>query len=953
LTGRSGDTSFESDACDHDADDKPAPENPQPFIGSPDEAECMSCENGCTTGATLLQRGIDFRICLGAGVDGNLVGALRIQRTRPGVAAGTPAALRFTNNRADIEVIKNGAVLRQVKAPLVLADIETITDDKYSVKLYSPSSCGTKVDGYWAHISDPYVTWIIENPDTSPSTYNRLRISKFVGSSSSAEVRYDYVWTESTLTWELTTYDSQDNPQRVETRAESTDAQANQVDTYERRVNGALIYRVIETYRVTNVGPVLISSEVGPSSNPVIVCRETYEDPADAGKYQRFKSFSNPDGSWVMLDYDAQGRVITRISSFKDVVMPATLDTNVARTIQYSFAPIASQSDDDGSLAPDMPRTETESILGIVIRKTYHAYYVDAQSGDEVEIVERCADVANAYGNSQNLRTTTRYIPAGANQAPPRRIKSVITPDGRSDTYTYEQGTYTSSDPAGTLGTFTVGSGTDLRTTVTHGTSANPDGVTNKTTSEVAVANGAGIDLETASYVYNGSGYELLNWTVRLLDDRGRVTDEYHSNGTHTITAWDCCVQTSEADESGIVTTFAYDELGRLLSQTKTGVVASGSYPAQADITTSTGTAADSNGYVTTTTVSSNGLSTSRSTYYDSAGRTIKSVDAAGLETTYEYSTATSGGRIQSIATPGQGTRVTEYYLDGQVKQVTGTGVVHQFTDYGVNVDHTQWTKVYTGPDLGTSPAWEVTTRDVLGRTLQEQKPGYNGSVVTTTYEYCTDNSAGNSIGQVKRVSRAGSAPMMTCYDCLGKVLRIGLDIDNDGALSLVSMDRIQEAETVYDKVQSDWWLLQTTRVYSVSNNGTPTTTSTKKKRLTGFANGVVEESISVDANNNETRTLFECDPSNQLSAQTVTYPDSGLDAVTVTRNGLVQTVTSKTGVTTANFYDALGRQTGLMDGRSNMTTTVYNSLGQTESVTNGAGNQTAYSYVSAHQNHY
>jgi len=78
---------------------------------------------------------------------------------------------------------------------------------------------------------------------------------------------------------------------------------------------------------------------------------------------------------------------------------------------------------------------------------------------------------------------------------------------------------------------------------------------------------------------------------------------------------------------------------------------------------------------------------------------------------------------------------------------------------------------------------------------------------------------------------------------------------------------------------------------------------------------------------------------------QAVGYPDSTVAAVSVAVNGLVESATSKTGLTTAYEYDGLGRRTGVTDPRAGASITHYNSLGQVDCTEDAAGNQTAYAY--------
>ena len=44
----------------------------------------------------------------------------------------------------------------------------------------------------------------------------------------------------------------------------------------------------------------------------------------------------------------------------------------------------------------------------------------------------------------------------------------------------------------------------------------------------------------------------------------------------------------------------------------------------------------------------------------------------------------------------------------------------------GVNPDGTRWNITYTGPLGASSPVWQKTTTDLLGRTIRTERPGFS-----------------------------------------------------------------------------------------------------------------------------------------------------------------------------------------------------------------------------------
>ena len=89
-----------------------------------------------------------------------------------------------TSQDIGIDIIRTAdESLRQVRAPLCLADIVTENSRKYAIKFYRPEDVQAQKDtnGYYVaqQGASPTVVWTIENPDTN--SMNRLRISQAMG----------------------------------------------------------------------------------------------------------------------------------------------------------------------------------------------------------------------------------------------------------------------------------------------------------------------------------------------------------------------------------------------------------------------------------------------------------------------------------------------------------------------------------------------------------------------------------------------------------------------------------------------------------------------------------------------------------------------------------------------------------------------------------------------------
>ncbi|MCX5901168.1 MAG: hypothetical protein NTX06_10655 [Proteobacteria bacterium] len=65
--------------------------------------------------------------------------------------------------------------------------------------------------------------------------------------------------------------------------------------------------------------------------------------------------------------------------------------------------------------------------------------------------------------------------------------------------------------------------------------------------------------------------WQVVQWTATAYDAKGRPVRTESSDGTITESAWNCCGKTSDTDARGITTTYTYDDLKRVISQTTPG----------------------------------------------------------------------------------------------------------------------------------------------------------------------------------------------------------------------------------------------------------------------------------------------------------------------------------------------------------------------------------------------
>jgi RHS repeat-associated protein len=520
--------------------------------------------------------------------------------------------------------------------------------------------------------------------------------------------------------------------------------------------------------------------------------------------------------------------------------------------------------------------------------------------------------------------------------------------DGRKDTYAYEKGDYVvNADPS--LNQFTANAnGLAERTTVIHGTTAAANGVAFKTTKETTIHDQAGHTVYEETYVYNGAGYERSSWLALDYDNRGHVLQTRDSKGQVTTAVWNGDLKSSETDALGVQIDYTYDALNRVKTQTKKGIAAGGGFPAQADITITFNY--DAASHQIGQTISSGSLTLSSSRSYDLAGRIKSETDNAQLTASYTYA---NGGRTQTVVLPGGATRITDKYLDGQTKSVTGTAVIAHYSDYGVNGDGTSYTQEFVGSGGLSSPRWIKTTTDWLGRNVAVEKPTFSGATLLQSSIY-------NALGQLqKQTITSGANKLMSDqlyeYDQLGQQIRAGLDVDANSSLTLLSTDRVTEMDMVYEKVGADWFRVTSARNYFTDNNDTPVV-EIQRTRLNNFVLNGTEQTVSettlTDVAGNNFKTTITVDRTAKKQTTTTDPADSNINAVSISVNGRLQSSSTATPQSAATWvYDSLGRPTSVTDPRTGTTTRSYSATtGQLISSNDGAGG-TSYDYYPATHN--
>ncbi|MBC2735424.1 MAG: RHS repeat protein [Desulfobacteraceae bacterium] len=876
------------------------------------DCECREeygpCESTVIGGGEANIGSVDVRLSLGKVAGGRSAGDLFLFAEEPLAILSTPEAMVINSSSGQVTPIYRDGLLEQIITPQAIVNFIRYSPLKYEVHFYDFRFRGKKLEDGAYSLGPAAVSlavWRIENPDETGETIDQLSVTEI---RDGKEREFFYTYEASENNWSLVS----GNGLKIESKSETTNEAGDKiVRTTVAGPDGNPV-RVEETvYREFAFGEQRVRETIDPEGADLATeyCYQTASGPG----YGKLAARIDSDGGWVRYAYDDEGRITREVRPFLDTPIDRPDDKAVVVTKRY--APV-DKGDQDAEQDRHRPRLVIKTINGIEAARTYYAYIRD-KDGARTEITERCTRQGRPYGHSTNLKTVARYYSRKGEDPQTGKIKSRLSEGGKLSTYHYESGRFQlSPDPAKCL--FIPGKGKATRKTVTYGTEKHPEGIPYRTTRETTITDSMGLEKMRETNVRTPEGYARIDWQFKTHNRLGKVIETLHANRTRTESEWGCCGKTSETDSEGITIRYTYDDLKRMTAQTNeaTGVVTSYTY--------------DAAGRRLTNTQSNEGLGLTQKSRYDTAGRLTAQVDAAGLMTRY------AGDKDRSIVThPGGATEISTRHLDGKTRSVTGTGVVPRFYDYGVNPDGSQWTTVFIGKE--DSPRWEKTTRDLTGRVLRVEKPGFEGVEIA--------HNVYNAKGQLVRKETPGRAATLYEYDAFGHPTRTGLDVDGDGRLTPVSMDRIALSKVAFKQIDDAWWQESQRSIFATDNSPEETIILIQRQRLTGWKNGMTSETVAIDIYGNETRAVETLDRFKRTRTRTTYTPDSNIPLQAVYVDGRLAATTSKTGITMRYGYDALGRRIAVEDPRKGISTIHYDRSGRLEYVQDPAGNRARFEY--------
>ena len=585
-------------------------------------------------------------------------------------------------------------------------------------------------------------------------------------------------------------------------------------------------------------------------------------------------------------------------------------------------------------------QSATTHVGGTLVSQTNNSYDFSQSANGQPLVATTTAAAIDGNGNA--LTTIAKdYRPDTPDRTYSGLPYCVQKPDGTKVDYAYERGTYNgggsfSTDPNGpdlrVTTYYGVADGTAGSTTfhTAYTATIDPIGMIANRSTEIVDYRQNGLLVRRETYAYGNNGFEQLDYQNFSYTADGRLQEHDYSNGLSEIHNWAGDLETSSVDIEGVTTDYGYDSAGRLTSITRR---AGGSVPAQATTYSYDG----DNRVVSTSVGPAGGEQIVTTKQYDTGGRltgeTTNATSSSPIATSYRYD---NGGQTVTETHADGSDKITTYFADGRVQNITGSAVVAEYHHYDFDGQGRPQHTVYYGTDNG--PRYQTTITDLLGRVVEKDSPGFNGNGQIVTYN--TYNARGQ-LSRVQTVLRANgseqpiSADQVTSYDAFGAVTATGLDLDNAGldsngnaTLNPAGNDRFVATTTTLTKDSKGiWWNCVTTTTYTTHSSSASNQSQTWTQ-LSGLSGGVKSNTASTDYYGNTSSSTVQVSTLLNSTTDTELVPD-GSSAVQISTGGLLLTheeLDSSNSIqhTLTYGYDAQGRQNSVSDSRTGQSNTVY-----------------------------
>jgi RHS repeat-associated protein len=828
---------------------------------------------------------------LGRYAFGKRAGLLAIHEKSPTNTLTLPCCLKF-NHRTNYDclIITNAAGIRQARTPEGVMDIVTNSVYKYAIKHYPISAItSTNGDGTVQLSGDPLQTIIVENPDTTGATTNKLRITDGQGRIS------DFGWDD--VGWNLT--NGGGIRREYSTITYTNSGTMRTINTQILDVQNVLLSSKATIATNFSFGEEVIQEVAGSGASAIT----NYFEYFVTGPTGALRQAIYADGRWELRVHPSNSLVRQIFSGFLNQGPTTNADLCTLTEFDYTTNVVAG-SINNRKIKPIVPRLTVEYLLGT--GKEMSRTYRILSRGQEQEI--RCTEPGASWSNANNLVTITKWYTNGANSNLPF---STERPDGTMDVHYYASGSNRTN-------IVLSGAPDASKTNIIDGTKT------------VTIVNSVGRTIgRTVSHIATNAdnGIVTSQESYSDPDSFGRFRRVTYLDGTFSWMDHGCCGPITETNREGTVINHFEDALKRRAGRKMNNITWTNAFDAAGNLLQLVRIGND-NSRITNVTHT-----------YDTAGRRLSSTEALGNTTT--YSESISNYQLTRTTTyPDGGTRIEEYYRDGQLAKVTGTAVNPVRYEHGVEQDGSVWRlfakEIKLDANGNNTSEWVKTYRDMVGRPYK------------VLY---ADNSKRerfyNAKGQLVKEIDPDGVITLFAYNARGELEYTATDMDRDGTIDFNGTDRI--TQTVRTVTSNNALNVQQTRTYAWSTNNS--TVSNLTATIESSTDGLRSWNSNFELTNRLQRVYF----GGGNRYETNTAPDGSFTIEHFQHGQLLSTTRkdangNQLGKTTFT-YDSHGRRTTSTDARNGSTVSTYDAADR-ETVTrtpvpgNGQnGQMTSYAY--------
>ena len=668
----------------------------------------------------------------------------------------------------------------------------------------------------------------------------------------------------------------------------------------------------------------------------------TYYDDSlnDGDNYGKRKSLENPDGSWEVYEYDAEGFVSKIIRPYKDSGLSFVNSGNrVTTTTRGTLADL------DGDAEVESIKTTIELVDGDEVSRTYSIVWSNVSSGLSLETFFQAAEPGAVWNASGNLRTDRWSYHDGDFNGDIAKEKRV---DGTISLYVY------SIDPVSGEKTTAILEGAPNL--------AEDDVIAGTETVTIVNAQGGQVSREVFD-IETGFAMSSAVTATNDFDGLGRPLVTVFLDGTTEVRTYqDCCGIDTVTDRTGLTSTTQTELDGTLVSVETNGIVTS--YIEGYDTDNSDGVV----GFTRTTEVDGRGANdtiTSSVETYSPSGRIIASLDprdSVNRLTLYGQSLNLSNQWERTVTLPNNAVSTQVYHRDGQLFEEHFESEVRQRFEYGVESDtHDGRTffaitqKVVRLGENDETIEWVKTYRDMLGRIYKVETPDPDG-----TASINLGLSFYNNLGQRVREVDPDGQQSLYAYNSESELEFTALDVNGNGVIDFGGTDRINRVHELFsDSLRPKTVVRQVFSVYETPGSAAETIVQTTDLSLDGLdtwstsygiethqgrayngSGSVTDTTTRADGTTETVTTVngFITSSITQHSTEgvlaNISFTPDDFDRVQLQTDNLLSATWQYSYYETGQLFQSVSPETAVGAGDTQTTTYTYDILGQPLDVT-------------------